>query len=258
MSLNFYADHKSVYLVFRKQIKGKKIALKYFPGINIDGQSIVKNRTKDSSINKKLIEIELAAIDVIEKIEPENINSETFSELVELKLKNKEPENETNFYYYCDIYFQKVKNETGYDNAKHFNKVKNKLKKFNPVLTFADFDMKFYYSFISWCEKRGYSKNYIGALIRYLKRILNYATDVGENTNLEYKKFRQLDEDVYNVYLTEDEIEKIHRLEIKNEDVKNLLIKNERKKQPTEQNVKNSVEALKKARDLFVLGCCSC
>lgn len=116
MSLNFYADHKSVYLVFRKQIKGKKIALKYFPGINIDGQQIVKNRTGQIDIDKKLNEIESAALDVVEKINPEKINSEVFSELIEAKLKNKDVKNDTNFYYYCDIYFQKVKNETGYDS----------------------------------------------------------------------------------------------------------------------------------------------
>ena len=260
MSISFYEDKNSVYLVFRKQIKGKKINLKYYPGINPDGQPIVKNRTGVNSIDKKLAEIELAALDVIEKTDVKNINSKIFSDLIEARLKNKDVKNETNFYTYCQRYFDKILEESGYEEAKHYNKAKNKLKKFNPKLTFSDIDLKFYHDFKKWLEKEGYSKNYIGAIIRNMKSILNHATDMGENSKLDYKKFPNVHEEVYNVYLTEKEIEKIYNLEISIDDLKKLHKEIEKetgqkKYHLSEFSYKKQAESLIKAKKLLIIGC---
>ena len=81
------------------------------------------------------------------------------------------------------------------------------ITEFNPSPRFEDFNYNFYLRFIAFLERKEYSYNYIGAIIKGLKIILNNATKEGINTNEEFRKFEVPTEDVYNIYYNKEELE---------------------------------------------------
>lgn len=100
-----------------------------------------------------------------------------------------------------------------------------------------DFDainLNFYHDFIEWCYTvKQYSVNNTGKHIKTIKRIMSEADDI-ENvdiSNYKPKKFIIPKEKVYNVYLNEDELDSIFKLDLSNQ------------------------SHLSKARDLFLVGC---
>jgi len=100
-------------------------------------------------------------------------------------------------------------------------------------LTFENIDLTFYENFMKYCFKKNFSTNTIGGLIKNIKVFMNEAFDRKLTTNTEYKnrKFKTLDEDTDNIYLSIKEIEKLYRLD---------LSKNTR---------------LDKVRDMFIISC---
>lgn len=74
----------------------------------------------------------------------------------------------------------------------------------------------FYNSFVLFLEKRGYKVNTIGYFIKSLKAVIN-SLPLSQRANCEFvapKKCAKLVEDVENIYLKEDELQKIAELEI--------------------------------------------
>ena len=76
-----------------------------------------------------------------------------------------------------------------------------------------------------------HSINTFGKRIKMIKSIMNYATEMGVNKNLEYQKksFKVLNEKVSRIYLSTDEVNSLYDLELN--------------------------ETLNKSRDIFVLMC---
>lgn len=75
--------------------------------------------------------------------------------------------------------------------------------------SFDSIDMEFYENFLRYCfEVKGYKNNYTGTLIKSLKSFLNWSTEKGYNTNLEFKKkaFKKLTEEPEIIFLTFDEV----------------------------------------------------
>ncbi|WP_166386788.1 site-specific integrase [Polaribacter sp. 11A2H] len=102
---------------------------------------------------------------------------------------------------------------------KNYLITKNILKRFNDEVYKIDFeniDMNFYNDFIDWSEKQDLSRNYIGKLIQTLKFFLNTSTIEKINTNLEFKnpRFKVIREEVDNIYLSLEELNKIHVLDL--------------------------------------------
>ncbi|MDA7803448.1 site-specific integrase [Crocinitomix sp.] len=100
-------------------------------------------------------------------------------------------------------------------------------------LTFDKIDLVFYFDFVEWCErKRKFSLNYIGKNIKVLKTFMSYAIENGLTNNGAFKsrEFKKLSEDADNIYLTQEELQSIWKLD---------LSKDERKE---------------RARDLFLIG----
>lgn len=100
-------------------------------------------------------------------------------------------------------------------------------------LDFIDIDLEFYQDFVAFLRKKGLATNTIGKKIQTLKIFLNAATEQGIN---KYQKFRSrnfktLTEDVDNIYLTKEELQKFYNHDFSN-------------------NPK-----LERVRDLFLVGC---
>lgn len=117
---------------------------------------------------------------------------------------------------------------TIYNNVLLYEKEKN------ISLKFSDFDLTFYNEFNEWLiKKKNYSNNSMGKHIQIIKLVLNEASELGLNTNMKFKnkRFIVIKEQTDAIYLTEDEIEQIYRLDL------------------------SQHKRLDKTRDLFILGC---
>lgn len=98
---------------------------------------------------------------------------------------------------------------------------------------FDTIDLSFYYKFVGYLESIGNVPNTIGGRIKNLKTFMAEAVDLGLTTNMAFKnkKFTKPENDTDGVYLTDDELMRLHRLD---------LTENKR---------------LQHVRDLFLIGC---
>lgn len=97
----------------------------------------------------------------------------------------------------------------------------NFLKEFSKdvkSIDYEDIDLEFYRDFTDYLKKQNFTKNYISRMIGNLKRIMNDASDCGFNQNMAYRstKFKRESEEVYNIYLSIEELEKMHKHDFSN------------------------------------------
>lgn len=272
MSVGFYLDRDSVYAIYRVQKNKKRINLTYYPGItiaNVNDWRKDKQRTKNEKTNNDLVKIENAIIDIMKEVDPFDLTNETFAQCINQKLYGK-PATHTSFFEYSEEFVKQARENKGHEFANSFRTVLNKLREFDPHLTFERIDKKFYREFVNWLQGKGFSANYTGSMIRDLKRILNKATEDEINTSNAFESFKVMAEDVFNIYLTEEEIQRIYDVKITEKIIIELQKENKRKQlekenrladfpneQPmiTKANIQRQIEALHRARKLFVVGC---
>jgi len=126
--------------------------------------------------------------------------------------------------------------KVSHGTVKTYMTTKEVLKDFEKVygkLTFENIDLDFYFAFVEWCEKKKkFTRNYIGKNIKTIKTFMAHALEhnLTQNKAFKSKNFVKLTEEADNVYLTEDELERMWQLD---------LSKDERKE---------------RARDLFLIG----
>jgi integrase len=96
------------------------------------------------------------------------------------------------------------------------NHFTNYCSKKNKIYDFNDIDLSFYSDFILYLTDKEFFVNTIGKQIKTLKTILNSASIEGINKNLAYKdkNFKILDEETYQIYLREDELDKLWKLDL--------------------------------------------
>jgi len=84
-------------------------------------------------------------------------------------------------------------------------------KEVGKVYDFADITMDFYDDFVRYFNDKKYSPNTIGKHIKSLKIIMHRAKDEGLHTNSEIdrRKFKAINSEVQEIYLTEKDIEKL-------------------------------------------------
>jgi site-specific recombinase XerD len=271
MSIGFYLDRDSVYAIYRIQKHGKRINLTYYPGIKIENENDWrkdKQRTRDEESNKRLVNIEKAINDLVDSVDPFQLTNETFAQGINQMLYGK-PQTKTSFFDYAEEFVKQARQNKGHEFANSFRTVLNKLREFDPNLTFERIDKKFYRDFVTWLQGKGFSANYTGSMIRDLKRILNKATEDEINTSSTFESFKVMAEDVFNIYLTEEEIERIYNVQITEKIIIELQKENKRKQLQkqmkavgdqvdvliTKANINRQIEALHRARKLFVVGC---
>ena len=138
---------------------------------------------------------------------------------------------------------------------KQYRLVRNLLSRYSAdnkkIIHFEDIDVTFYNSFMKWFYRQGYSVNYFGAVIKDIKRIMGEAQDVDKlHNNTEYKsrKFSAPKEEADNIYLTVEELIRMHRLVLDKafimQSYPDLL----------ERKCAIRARAYAKARDMFLIG----
>jgi len=85
-------------------------------------------------------------------------------------------------------------------------------------INFKNITQEFYDKFMDYCfNTKGYQNNYAGSLIKHIKAFLNWATDRGYNSNLDFRKksFKKLTEEPEIIYLTYDELLFLYKKNLK-------------------------------------------
>lgn len=142
------------------------------------------------------------------------------------------------FFDYCYQFIEQSKKHKCHSTIKTYKTVVNKLIQYqkyaNVSLCWNSFNLSFYYDFLHfYTSVQSYHTNGFGRAIQILKVILNDAFDknIHQNTAYKHKKFKVLTEEVNNIYLTEEELQRIISLDL-----------------PVNSTIHN-------VRDLFIIGC---
>lgn len=194
---------------------------------NFEKQRMKKNDGSDHfEVNKILDDLEMKARKIILKAESEG-------ELISaVKMKSILQREGTTSPYYVNWALDYIKcYNDNYQTKRVFRYSVSMVEAYSPKVVWKDLTLTWYQGFRSFLEKKGLAKNTVGAILNRNRIIMNAAFRTGENKYSEFKKFTRPMELVYKVYLTEEEIEAIHKVPLE----------------------KIYIDA----RDLLILGCCT-
>lgn len=156
---------------------------------------------------------------------------------------------------YFDIFINRYSGVRSDSQIKHYRTCRKTLEEYESFtgrrLRFEDIDMDFYNRFTAWFNTKGHSLNYLGEKIKILKTVLNDARDIDHLHSSEAYKakgFTTPQDSPDTIYLTEEELLRMRSLVI-NEETVSVLAKDRRP-----QNVARKVIAMRKARDMFLIG----
>lgn len=118
---------------------------------------------------------------------------------------------------FIDSRKSRVTNSTVRNYKQLLNLLVNYEKNNGTTLTFDDIDTLFYGKFLSYLEKSNFSKNTIGKHIKSLKAVMNDADTNGYTSKKTFKKFKPLKEITTQIYLDDNEIKSIQKLDLSKE-----------------------------------------
>jgi integrase len=97
--------------------------------------------------------------------------------------------------------------------VKNYNQSLNSIEAYNIDLTFADIDMKFYRSFIKWCNDKDWSMNYIAQHIKNLVCLMKATKKRGYHDTIAYldEDFKVIQEQTDDIALSQKELDKLYK-----------------------------------------------
>lgn len=145
------------------------------------------------------------------------------------------------------------------ETVKGYRTVYNKLAQFfsGKYVSFNDIDLAFEKRFKKAMAEAGYSRNYIGTLIKNICVFMSVSHDIYKlHKNEDYKRFKVEAETADAIYLSMEELRKIHDLDITNELVKRFHPKSSdsSKYQKYERNIEDIRKTLTLAKNKFLIG----
>ena len=216
---------------------------RYFVGISLPENhwSNTKQRVKSSvsnslEINKRLSEIAKKIIKIYYELVNNNITPSNAMLKERLDDSLRGISSQLSFFEFVDEFIKRSSNTKKASTIKEYIYTINDLKTFEKHIKrrieWDTIDMKFYDAYMHYqYNVKGNSQNLFGKRIKTLKTFLNDAIERGANKHLMYKGFKVLQKETDAIYLTEDEIDKMYKLD---------LTLNKR---------------LEKVRDLFIVEC---
>ena len=210
---------------------GYKVKPKNWDKVNqrIRSVSTIQNREK---VNSDLLKFSLDFLDAVSKLEEEEKQNTSKLKILLTKIIRKkditEKKEVKTFFEFSDDYIERKKNQSinlssvklSPITVRSYQQTINRIKEFNKKTTynldFENIDLKFYYAFVSYLEKYGYSVNTIGKHIKNLVTILNRATEDGINKYLNYKhsEFKTVSVETFSIYLTEEDIDAMYKVDL--------------------------------------------
>lgn len=199
-------------------------------------QRLKGNSTDAFNINSYLEKIENNARDIYYKFKIEGIipTKNQFKEKLSQKLNG--VNTSLSFYEFVDEFIKNSKNSKKPSTTKEYIYTIHDLKSFEKHnkrrIDWDTLDLQFYESYMDYqYNVKGNSQNLFGKRIKTIKTFLNDATKKNINKHLMFYGFKVLKKRSDNIYLNEDDLKKIFKLD---------LSKNKR---------------LERVRDLFIVGC---
>lgn len=251
-------------------VRFKKIRLKRATGESVrvnmwNAESQQCRETKDyprgKAINAKLKQLFKACNTVCDKHIAESTlpdNSKMFWRDVDFILNNGVVDAELYFLEYAKgSFMQRLKASKSEETIKKYVTTINKLMQFEGHtgirLKFKDFNNQFYFNFERFMYSQNYSANYFGSIIKCIKVVFREAREIDELHTLrgvEHRDFKAIAHTADTIYLSEDELLRMHNLEFTQELLANYYpdIAN----QP--QAVMNKIKCYNIVRAKFLIG----
>jgi integrase len=229
-----------------KDGKKKYLPLKYYIDESVEPSNWGKGKAKATKtfpqhpeFNANLKRIEDVVLGTYRKMknDGEVINATTLRTAFDKALKNVRdftPDVNTHLVTFAEDFIKNVKKSDGM-KSQYQTTLKNLIeyeKEKGSRLKLPEIDLEFYENFVEFLELQDYAPNTIGNRIKNLKLFLNVAFKKKIPVCLDFKlpEFKKPNEDTFSVYLTEDELMKLYRLDLKDKPI------------------------LEKTRDLFLIG----
>lgn len=156
---------------------------------------------------------------------------------------------------YFDTFITRHSKTRSAGRVKHYHLAKNILSKYQSfrktIVTFDNINQDFYNDFTEWFYSQELSSNYLGAIIKIIRLITNEAMIIDKlHDNIDFKGrgFTAPSSQVDSIYLTEEELLKIHNLEINETTISESFIGID------SWQTKRKIKAFSKARDMFLIG----
>ena len=234
MSVKFYLRSKS------SEISSLDVIVRYkgdrfkFPSnISVDPKmwSQEKQRAKEYKyydgiyINSALAKLESIYKDALNYFVSQMINptkkefEEKLKELI-YGLNKEVNDNRGLFVPFVQSTIEKLKGDRNPESIKSYNVLLGKLKDFEKEyktnLSFKDIDLDFYRSFQKWFYKKDYSANYFSKMIKIIKTFMTEANETGVTSfqGHKLKGFSKIEVESENIYLTVEELLRIHNLNV--------------------------------------------
>ena len=180
----------------------------------------VKQQSSHSlELNKQINNIEDSIMNIYHRMITNDrvVNNKILKEQLDISLNREEKED---FFAYMKKYIEQkneLKKTTKRDYLQTYNTLKEFEKNTSYLVSFDSINLDFYNRFKKFIiNDLDHSINTFGKRIKTIKSIMNYATEIGINKNLEYQKsaFKVLDEKTKNIYLSIDEINALKELKL--------------------------------------------
>ena len=167
-----------------------------------------------AEVNKILNNIEETILDIYNKllVNKAYVNNNVLKEKLDIELGRT---NKEDFFEYTLHYIdskEELTRSTKRDYKQCYNSIKEFQKHSKYIVTFDSINLNFYEKFKSYVlTTKKQAKNTFGKRIKFIKSVMNYATELGVNTNLEYQKnrFKVLEEKKKHQYLSIDEVNQL-------------------------------------------------
>ncbi|MGQ0828310.1 MAG: tyrosine-type recombinase/integrase [Bacteroidota bacterium] len=203
--------------------------LQYFTGFRIDmykwdneHHKIKKNYEEAAEINKELGKLKAKVENIYERAKALEIEPTVKYFREQLKKTNGTISSQKSFADCYNEFIEISKLTKGAGTVKSIKSSLNILQVFSKIagvkLDFTNIDQDFYNSLLEYSfNVAKYRNNYTGKIIKDLKAFLNWATEQGYNTKLDFKKksFKKLREEPEIIFLTYDELMKLYKLKLK-------------------------------------------
>ena len=238
---NLLKKKHTSYILLCISYDGKRLQTSINEKIDSNKWSKLKQRVKIScteafNINSYLDKIEAIAKKIYYKCKMEGYSPTTdgLKEMIFSKLNGSNKK--LSFYEFVEEFTELSKNTKKKETIDDYNYTIKSLKEFEKYkrrrIDWDTLDMKFYDAYMDFqYNVKGNSQNLFGKRIKDVKTFLNAAYKSGDNKHLMYKGFKRLQEKTDAIYLNEEELNKIYKLDLR---------KNKR---------------LERVRDLFMVEC---
>ena len=178
--------------------------------------------THSVKLNRQLQRVEDTIFDIYQNLKTKDslITNQILKEQLDVRLDKIEKED---FFSYMKLYVEQ-KQELRRTTVKDYLQTYNTLKQFEIstgyLVSFESINLDFYNRFKNYVlTSLKHSVNTFGKRIKVIKSIMNYATELGINKNLDYQKkaFKVISKKIKREYLNIDEIERMIALKLEGE-----------------------------------------